>query len=114
MSTSIAQIVKENASLERKVDKMEDLSETRAQFGTVMAAALGARIGLKLVTAFVPAIAPLIPVIEIGGAAIAAKKAFELGDDAPLALGVAVGLGIGAADRFAETALNTINKFKNK
>lgn len=114
MSQSVTALVRENASLERRVERIRDEQETRQDFGTILGVALGARVGLRVLTTFVPALAPMLPVIEIGGAALAAKKAFELGDDAPMMLGASIGLGIGAADRFADTALAAINKFKNK
>lgn len=112
--TSVTALVKENAALARRVDRVRDDAETRSDYGTIIATAVGARVGVKLLTTFVPSLAAMQPVIEIGGAALAAKKAFELGEDAPMMLGAAIGLGIGAADRFADTALATINKFKSK
>lgn len=111
---SVTALVKENAQLERRVDRIRNDQETRADYGTILAAALGARVGMKVLTTFVPALAPMVPIIEIGGGAIAVKKAFELGEDAPLMLGLGVGAGIGVADRFADTMLSAINKFKNK
>lgn len=113
-STSIAQVVKENAALSRKVDRVQSESEARQDMGTTIAGALGARVGVKLLVTFVPSLAAMQPVIEIGGAALALKKAMDLDDDSSLMLGVGIGLGIGAADRFADTALATINKFKSK
>jgi len=111
---SVTALVRENAQLERRVERIHTAQERREEYGTILAASLGARIGLKLATTFVPALAPMLPVIEIGGAALAVKKAFELGDDSGIMLGLGIGAGIGAADRFAETALGAINKFKNK
>lgn len=111
---SISAIVQENQSKSRQLERIKDAQETREDYATAVVAAAGSRIGLKIATAFVPAIAPLVPVIEIGGGLYFIKRAFDLDDTSARDLGLGIGLGIGAADRLADFALTAINKFKTK
>lgn len=110
--TSVTALVKEVQQKENRIERMRSEAEQKEGVIETIAVALGTRTALKVVTTFIPAIEPLKPILEIGGALFAAKKALELDDNSEKWTGAAVGLGIGAADRLGDFVLNSINKFK--
>ena len=111
---SMTALVHQNQAQARTLERMRDASEQREEMGMSVVAFVATRVASKLIVTFVPSLAPMLPVIEIGGAVLMLKRAFDLGDDSGRDLGIALGLGTGAVDRVADSMLAALDKFKKK
>jgi len=89
----------------------DDTAERREKMATVGGFA-GARIGVKVITTMVPALAGMAPIAEIGGGAFLIYKGLDSAKGSGLKLGLGLGLAVGMVDRVGDYMVTAAAKFK--